>query len=940
MRSGSSRVRTKVVALLLSMAALWAFAAWVTLREGLSLLYVSTGASDVGKPAETLFDALQDERRLSTVYLGGGHTAAARTALTAARTRSDAARTRFETLSNSTGLRFAASDELRLRIADERTALQGLGQLRDTIDTASVNRAAAADGFTAIIASGFRMYNALASLDDQQIAKESRALIGLTRARELLSQEDALLAGVLAAGRLTGDEPQQFTQLVGERRYFYQDASSELPSATVADYQTVMGGANLTRLQAMEDQVIRRDGSSLPFSAAVWDEAVKPAQTDLRDLELRGADVALKDATPVAVGVIVRLLLAGGLGLIAVVASIILSITTARALVRQLERLRNAAHELSDDRLPRVVERLRQGEDVDVTLEAPPLQFGSDEIGQVGHAFNAVQETAVRVAVEQAELRRGVRDVFLSLARRSQALLHRQLGLLDTMERRAGDAEELADLFRVDHLATRMRRNAENLIVLSGAVAGRGWRNPVPIVDVVRGALAEVEDYTRVTVLPIEPAALAGRAVGDVIHLLAELIENAVSFSPPYTAVHVGGAPVANGFAVEIEDRGLGMSESDLAAANEQLAHPPEFNLTSTARLGLYVVGRLAERHGIKVRLRESPYGGTTAIVLIPITLVVDAQHASVPRPRGGTGPMAIAPGRYSDEPGARDTDPVDARPVRPAGGQEDDLALVEPAPVGAAAVPGDGSVAAPPGGARPEPVFGGGEQPQRVPPGEPRLAATATPGAAPLPGRHAELAQPAEPLRLVEPAPAGAQEPLPALPLRRRTGDWAPAPVDAYPVPDPGPARAEAAPHAIREAPDDPAAPPVRERAGDRERDHEAVAYTPAGLPWRVRQASLAPPLRAAAPPKPEPAAGEPDEAPARGPEEIRRMMASYQTGTLRGRSQAYQMAAGRTDEAAAETVAEWDRGDTLDVSGDVPVEETAPPAGGGAPPSASPQW
>jgi hypothetical protein len=201
--------------------------------------------------------------------------------------------------------------------------------------------------------------------------------------------------------------------------------------------------------------------------------------------------------------------------------------------------------------------------------------------------------------------------------------------MLDEMERRENDPENLANLFRVDHLATRMRRNAENLIVLSGAVPGRGWRQPVPLVDVVRGAVAEIEDYERVTVLPIGPTALPGRVVGDVIHLLAELVENATVFSPPDTHVQVGGQRVANGFAIEIEDRGLGMPEADLALANEQLRHPPEFKLSSTARLGLYVVGRLAERHGIRVRLRESAYGGMMAIVLIPSSLVVDVDDAA-----------------------------------------------------------------------------------------------------------------------------------------------------------------------------------------------------------------------------------------------------------------------------------------------------------------------
>jgi signal transduction histidine kinase len=337
-------------------------------------------------------------------------------------------------------------------------------------------------------------------------------------------------------------------------------------------------------------------------------------------------------ATPVAIWVVVRVLLAAGLGLLTVIASIIVAITTARALLRQLERLREAARHLANERLPGVVDRLSRGETVDVATEAPPLAFGTDEIGQVGQTFNAVQETAVRVAVEQAELRRGVRDVFLNLARRTQALVHRQLTLLDEMERRHDNANQLDDLFRLDHLATRMRRNAENLIVLSGATPGRAWRRSVPMVDVIRGAVAEVEDYTRVTVLPAGDYGLAGRAVSDVIHLLAELIENALSFSPPHTEVQIRSQLVANGYVVEIEDRGLGMTSAELAAANVRIANPPEFNL-SAVRLGLFVVSRLAERHGMRIQLRESPYGGTTAIVLIPRELIDEAAPREQPEP-------------------------------------------------------------------------------------------------------------------------------------------------------------------------------------------------------------------------------------------------------------------------------------------------------------------
>src|SRR5690606_41280652 len=186
--------------------------------------------------------------------------------------------------------------------------------------------------------------------------------------------------------------------------------------------------------------------------------------------------------------------------------------------------------------------------------EVPDLDFGDDEIGQVGQAFNTVQHTAVRVAAEQAELSRIIRDILLSLARRTQGLVHRQLTVLDVMERRETDPEELKELFRLDHLAIRMRRNAENLIVLSGCTPARTWRRSVPMLDVVRGALTEVEDYTRVPIAPLGDVVLVGRAVGDVIHLPAEPLENAASFPPPYTPVQASRQPAPNGTVRRTDD--------------------------------------------------------------------------------------------------------------------------------------------------------------------------------------------------------------------------------------------------------------------------------------------------------------------------------------------------------------------------------------------------
>ena len=267
--------------------------------------------------------------------------------------------------------------------------------------------------------------------------------------------------------------------------------------------------------------------------------------------------------------------------------------------------------------------RLRNGEDVDVSAEAPPVESSADEIDQVRQAFNIVQRTAIEAAVDEATLRRGVSDVFRNLARRSQVLLHRQLRLLDGMERRASEPDELEDLFRIDHLTTRMRRHAEGLIILSGESPGRTWRHPVPLMDVLRASVAEVEDYTRIRVESRTRAALAGQAVADVIHLIAELAENATVFSPPNTPVRIMGDTVGRGFAVEIEDRGLGITEERLAEINRNLASPPVFDLSGSDRLGLFIAGQLARRHDISITLRPSAYGGTTAIVIIPLKLLV-----------------------------------------------------------------------------------------------------------------------------------------------------------------------------------------------------------------------------------------------------------------------------------------------------------------------------
>jgi signal transduction histidine kinase len=243
--------------------------------------------------------------------------------------------------------------------------------------------------------------------------------------------------------------------------------------------------------------------------------------------------------------------------------------------------------------------------------------------GRVAAAQRGAHQQAIAAEAAEAALRNGFRQILASLGRRNQSLLHRQLRIIDTLEQQASSPGALAELFTLDHLTTRMRRHAESLTVLSGAAPGRSWSGPVPIIDVMRAAAAEVEDYTRVTVFSDADEAVAATAVTDMIHLLAELIENATLFSPSSTRVEVRADRVANGFAVEVTDRGLGIPPDQLRALNRELAEPLDVGLADADRLGLFVAGRLAARHGVHISLGPSPYLGVRAVVVLPDTIVV-----------------------------------------------------------------------------------------------------------------------------------------------------------------------------------------------------------------------------------------------------------------------------------------------------------------------------
>ncbi|WP_256104921.1 nitrate- and nitrite sensing domain-containing protein [Streptomyces sp. ODS05-4] len=314
-------------------------------------------------------------------------------------------------------------------------------------------------------------------------------------------------------------------------------------------------------------------------------------------------------------------LLNGAIVVVALLAAFILAGMMARQMSRSMRELRTAAFGIAEQRLPMLVDQLSRTEPGRVDTRVQPIPIDSrDEIGEVARAFDQVHREAVRLAAEQALLRGNVNAIFTNLSRRNQSLIEGQLTLITDLENNEADPDQLENLFRLDHLATRMRRNGENLLVLAGEEPGRRWNQPVPLVDVLRAASSEVESYERIELTGVPESEIHGQAVTDLVHLLAELLENATTFSSPQTKVRVTATRLPDGrVMIEIHDKGIGLTAEDFADINHRLANPPTVDAAISQRMGLFVVGRLSDRHGIRVQLRPSgEQAGTTSLVMLP----------------------------------------------------------------------------------------------------------------------------------------------------------------------------------------------------------------------------------------------------------------------------------------------------------------------------------
>ncbi|MEV6316060.1 nitrate- and nitrite sensing domain-containing protein [Streptomyces sp. NPDC051776] len=612
----------------LALVLVWASNAYSLLADGMEL----NRQAELGRSLDPKLDAVrwnvEKEMRVSSAWLADSE--ASHGSLKSQRNRTDSS---IEALGDLRQKLEDAPENVRAAQIPFADVLRKfpLSQLRTQIDRRAVEPLEVMQSFNSLIGAEITALFEARQVPQGSLVSKAQPLSMLTITSQAIHLEDTVMAQALVSGTMRPAERVAFMTPLGLQRSMLADLEGIQSPSEQAALDRLTKSAAWKRMAATEDAVLaartdERGRMKLPPTAAQWRSDLDTLERGLEDLIRERTDRLLASQTDTAHDTLRHEGVVTLAGLAAVIVSATLSWRVARSLLRRMAGLRAATLELAQKRLPAIVERLNRGEKVEVESEALDLDYGSDQVGQVAQAFNAVQRTGIHSAVALADARRGFQKAILISARRSQNLVNGQLAFLDDLERKYENPGVLKDLYQLDSQATQLRRYEDNLLIISDSRPARHWNEPVPLADVLRSAVGEVAEYQRITVSAEDQVSLVGRAVGDVVHLLAELTENATRFSPPVCPVLVRGDTVGKGVAVEIEDRGVGMSEAEYASANLRLADPPPLDVLSLgddARLGLFVIARLANRLGITVTLRPSVFGGTSAVVLIPEALLV-----------------------------------------------------------------------------------------------------------------------------------------------------------------------------------------------------------------------------------------------------------------------------------------------------------------------------
>ncbi|MFG1949417.1 nitrate- and nitrite sensing domain-containing protein [Nonomuraea sp. NPDC048826] len=601
-----------------------------------------TQVAELAQRVGALAHELGKERTLTAWYISDRRRAGRLAQLRTQRGTVDTAKARV--IEAATAIDASHPARVRSDAENIRRWLNGLDGLRDSMTGTNVPPRASISTFSTMIEVLANLQNGLgAGIGDDLLQGDVAALTALQRAKEEVSRQQGILVVALVERKLDYDDLSDFLGSWNRQQSELERFEQEASQADQLAYRQAMRGPQIDRADAMRQRALAqlREYSSIRDldvttrrDLNLWYESTLLAGNAMRKVEDGLATKVVTQTRELSDAEQRNAIISGATILILLLLVLVITSRVAGSLVRPLRRLRAEALQVAATRLPETVRVLREGGEGAQIPEVPSIGIDTrDEIGEVARAFDEVHREAIRLAGDEAKLRANVNAMFVNLSRRSQTLVERQLQLIEGLEQGEEDEQRLANLFRLDHLATRMRRNSENLLVLAGQEAARKWSEPVPLVDVARASLSEVENYERVQIQIPSGVQVAGPAVTDTVHLLAELIENAISFSPRESKVQVSSQPAEGGVLVTINDQGIGMSPEELAQANWRLANPPVVDVAVSRRMGLFVVGRLALRHGVRVQLKQRERGGLSAMVLLPAMLLIGGQ-GSVPQQR------------------------------------------------------------------------------------------------------------------------------------------------------------------------------------------------------------------------------------------------------------------------------------------------------------------
>ena len=588
----------------------------------------------LGQQVTGLAQAMEDERDLSANFIADGRPAADRATLQRQYAVTNAWAQRVGAQMRGVGGAFPA--QTRADAAAVIARIADLPNLRSYAMAGNAPALTVITNYTLALADLLTFDDAIAQqAGSSALVTSVRALGSLSRMKDQESLQRAILEAALVSGQF---QPGTLDALTTAQTQQATDLASFGTSATLAETQALnntVAGRPIDLAQAMEQRaIVLGDGGGPlrlgPGASQQWYTDMSYTIGRMRQVERQLADTIARQASALHRGAMRSLILTAAIAAAVLIIVLLATVIIARSLVRPLRQLKAGALEVAEVRLPEEVGELSTAGDADQNLEVEPIGVHStDEIGQVARAFDQVHQEAVRLAADEARLRGSVSAMFVSLSRRSGSLLERLLRLIDSLELGEQDSERLADLFRMDHLATRMRRNSENLLVLAGQEPPRRWAEPVSLADVARASVSEIEQYDRV-VMDLQPGlGVTGNAVADVVHLLAEIIENATTFSQKSTHVTVSGHSLrSGGVLINVVDSGMGMTEEQLAVVNWRLENPPTADVEVSRHMGLFAVAHLADRHGIRVRLRKATGAGLIAHVWLPEALI---SHDSKP---------------------------------------------------------------------------------------------------------------------------------------------------------------------------------------------------------------------------------------------------------------------------------------------------------------------